>query len=188
MRLFVAVDISGETRRAFRRVREQIQSCLVSRTPPRLVWVDDDAAHVTLRFIGSVTEAQTEAIEDVLRPRFDLAAFDVEWTTLGTFPPGRSPRVVWLGATSDLAPLRQLAALVNSRLEPIVPSVETRPYSPHLTVARIKDPGRGVDWAGCLARVTPEPSVSRVREVILYESRVDAKGSTYTVRTRSPLG
>ena len=187
MRLFVAVDISDNTRRAFKRVREQLEGCLVYRTSPRVVWVDDEAAHVTLRFIGSVPDAQATLIEDALRPAFGLPTFDLEWGTVGTFPPGRSPRVVWMGATSDLEPMRQLARLVNGRIDPIVPNHETRPYSPHLTIARVKDPGRGVDWAGALARVRPEPTVSHVDHVTLYESRVTSKGSTYTVRMCSPL-
>ena len=187
MRLFVAVDVSDDTRRAFRRAREELQTHLVFKTPPRLVWVGDDAAHMTLRFIGSVPDAQAALIEEALRPAFSLSPFDLELGTLGTFPPGRSPRVVWMGATSDLEPMRLLARLVNGRIDPIVPNQETRPYSPHLTIARVKDPGRGVDWAGALARVTAEPTRSRVDRVTLYESRVTSKGSTYTVRMRSPL-
>ena len=187
MRLFVAVDISDDTRRAFRRAREELQARLVFRTPPRLVWVADDAAHITLRFIGSVPDAQATLIEEALRPAFSLSPFDLELGTLGTFPPGRSPRVVWMGATSDLEPMRLLARRVNERIDPIVPNQETRLYSPHLTIARVKDPGRGVDWAGALARVTPEPTRSRVDRVTLYESRVTSKSSTYTVRMRSPL-
>jgi 2'-5' RNA ligase len=186
-RLFVAADISDATRRAFHRVREQLQARLTYRKAPRLVWVGDDAAHVTLRFIGAVTDLQASRIEEVLAPAFELPAFDLEWATLGTFPPGRSPRVVWIGATSDLDPMRRLATLVNARINPVVPNDDMRPYSPHLTIARVKDPGRGVNWTAALGAVALDPSVSRVDHVTLYESRVTSKGSTYTVRMRAPL-
>ena len=186
MRLFVAADISDATRRAFRRAREALQTRLTYRAAPRLVWVSDDAAHVTLRFIGSVDEHQASRIEEALCPTFEIAAFDLEWTAIGTFPSGRSPRVVWMGAT-DVDAMRRLAALVNARIDPIVANQETRPYSPHLTIARVKDPGRGVDWAGAMAAITVEPTVSRVDHITLYESRVTSKGSTYTVRMRAPL-
>ena len=189
MRLFIAVDVSSETRREFRRVREQLRPRLeASRVAPRLVWVADEAAHVTLRFIGSVAVEDGQRLEAALQDRIALPAFTLSWRTLGTFPSGRSPRVVWLGTTDKVEPMRELAALVNSRVDPIVGPAEDRPYTPHLTLARVKDPGRGVEWTRTLASVTVEPTVSRIDHVTLYESHVTAKGSTYTVRMRTSLG
>ena len=156
--------------------------------PPRVVWVGDDAAHVTLRFIGSVPDPVAIEIEGVMRQPFAIEPFDVMLDALGTFPGGRSPRVIWIGASGGLDPIRRLADVVNARVDRIVPSMETRPYAPHLTVARVKDPGHGVNWASALAGVTLEPTLTRVTHVTLYESRVTAKGSTYTVRTRTRFG
>ena len=189
MRLFVAADISNETRRAFRRVREQLQPQLdAARVPPRLVWVADEAAHITLRFIGSVADQQVPRIHAALQPAIDRPSFALSWQTLGTFPSGRSPRVVWLGTTDDVEPMRELAAIVNARLTPILGAPEDRDYTPHLTLARVKDPGRGVEWSQTLARVAVEPTSTRIEHVTLYESHVTSKGSTYTVRMRTPLG
>jgi 2'-5' RNA ligase len=189
MRLFVAADISDDTRRALQRVREQLRPRLEAEDrPPRLVWVGDEAAHVTLRFIGSVPDAAAIEIEGMMREPFAIEPFDVTWDALGTFPGGRSPRVIWIGASAGLDPMRRLADVVNARIDRLVPSVETRPFAPHLTVARVKDPGHGVNWAGALAAVTLEPTLTRVAHVTLYESRVTDKGSTYTVRTRTRFG
>jgi RNA 2',3'-cyclic 3'-phosphodiesterase len=188
MRLFVAADISDDTRREFRRVREQLEPRLAAaRVPPRLVWVADEAAHVTLRFIGQAADDQVARIESALAIPIEQAAFALSWRTLGTFPSGRSPRVVWLGTSDEVAPSRGLAAIVNARLDPIVGAAEDRPYTPHVTLARVKDPGRGVEWSKALAGVAVEPTVSRVEHITLYESRVTSRGSTYTVRMRTPL-
>ena len=188
MRLFIAADISVETRREFRRVCDQLQPRLdAARVPPRLVWVAEDAAHVTLRFIGSVPDDSVSRIEAALQAPIAVPAFTLTWQTLGTFPSGRSPRVVWLGTCDDVEPMRQLVGLVNARLDAIVGPAEDRPYTPHLTLARVKDPGRGVEWSRALASVTVAPTRSRVEHITLYQSHVTAKGSTYTVRMRAPL-
>ena len=188
MRLFVAVDISDDTRRAFRDVREQLEPHLHrARHPPRVVWIKDDAAHVTVRFIGAVADGRVRAIEAALHEPIEIAPFVLEWSIVSTFPSGRSPRVVWLGATNDLEPIRQLATLVNARLDALVGAGESRPLTPHLTLARIKEPGRGVAWAQALAGVKTTPTLSRIDHVTLYESQTGPKGSTYTVRMRTPL-
>lgn len=188
MRLFVAADLSPDTRRAFRRVREQLEPRLAAaRMPPRLVWVADEAAHVTLRFIGHVREEQAARLESALAAPIERRPFDLRWHTLGTFPSGRSPRVVWLGTSDDMTAIQDVAAIVNRRLDAIVGAGDERPYTPHVTLARVKDPGRGVEWPKTLAAVAVEPTVSRVDHVTLYESRVTSRGSTYTVRMRTPL-
>lgn len=189
MRLFVAADLSSETRRELRRVRNQLQPRLdAARVPPRLMWVADEAAHITLRFLGSVPDEHVPAIEAALQAPIDLASFTLSFQTVGAFPSGRSPRVVWLGPTDGIEPMRRLAALVNARVTPIAGPAEDRPYSPHVTLARVKDPGRGVGWTRALASVTVESTLSRIDHVTLYQSHVTANGSTYTERMRAPLG
>jgi 2'-5' RNA ligase len=153
-----------------------------------VVWIKDEAAHVTVRFIGAVDDGRVPAIEAALHEPIEIGPFDLEWSIVGTFPSAGAPRVVWLGATNDLEPIRQLATLVNARLDALVGAGESRPLTPHLTLARIKEPGRGVAWAQALAGVKTTPTLSRIDHVTLYESHTGPKGSTYTVRMRTPLG
>ena len=72
MRLFVAVDIDDATRSGLRSARDSIASAVAAaKRPPRITWVRDDAAHVTLRFIGETPDAQVNAVRAALAGRLD---------------------------------------------------------------------------------------------------------------------
>jgi 2'-5' RNA ligase len=188
VRLFVAIEISDETRATLGPARALIaQTVGGARVPPRVTWVKDAAAHVTLRFVGQVSEETATALCSALRSGFRCAPFDVRWETIGTFPGGRHPRAIWLGATSGAERLDELAALVNQRLDPILGPGELRPFKAHLTIGRVKESGKDVDWTGALAAAKPTPSVTRVDRVTLFQSRLSPKGPTYTALCAAPL-
>jgi 2'-5' RNA ligase len=188
MRLFLAADLSDATRAAIDEVASQIRLALPEgRTAPRLVWIAPDAAHVTLRFIGEVDEATLAAVASVLSTATLTPPFDVTWQPIGTFPPGRRPRVVWLGPTGGRDELVTLAVRVDGLLHRVIGSREGRPFAPHVTLARVKDAGPGIDWPRLLADVRSPATVTRVDHVTLYQSHLGPKGSTYTVRIRTRL-
>jgi 2'-5' RNA ligase len=188
VRLFVAVDIDDQTRAQLASVRESIQSVVsTARVPPRITWVKEEAAHVTLRFIGETTDATVGIVKQTLERRFDSEPFDVEWQRVGTFPGGRHPRVIWIGSSANSTPLSTLADEVNERLASIVGPGESRPFSPHVTVGRVKEPGGGVDWPQVIAAAHWKPIISRIDHVTLYASRTSPSGATYTALTRASL-
>jgi 2'-5' RNA ligase len=187
MRLFVAADVGDRAKAQIRAIREQLIPALAaSRRAPRVTWVDEDGAHVTLRFIGEVSDDCAAEIETALSQDFAVGPFEVQWDRLGTFPDGRSPRVLWIGASSGAEQLAELAELVDARLIAIVGPGESRPFKAHLTVGRIKEPG-GFAWAEAVSRLHLEPCVTRVDHVTLYRSRLSPKGPTYTEVLRTPL-
>lgn len=186
MRLFVAADVSADTRAHLRRARELIEQALPPRGAPALTWVSEHAAHVTLRFIGETAAAAAERLYAALLPPVALAPFDTRWGTLGSFPGGRRPRVIWLGALEGEGSLSALASLVAARLEPIVGAGEARRFHPHLTLARVRDPGR-VDWRRLLGDSDAGVSRSRIDQVTLYRSRLSPKGAAYEALLRTPL-
>ena len=180
MRLFVAVDISDETRGQLVNVREQLEPALArARQPPRVTWVKPESAHVTLRFVGEVAEQQANALRATISGALDFKPFAVTWNRLGTFPSGRSPRVVWIGASDGADALSALAQLVNERLSPLIGAGDARPFTPHLTVGRIKDPGHAVEWARIIDETSAGSTVSRVDHVTLYQSRTLPQGPAY---------
>jgi len=192
VRLFVAADISDDTRSAMRTARAVIETALASVTiPPRIAWVKDDAAHVTLRFIGEVLEEAGERVAAALAAPLPMAPFDVEWTEIGVFPPGRSglrqPRALWLGAARGGDALAALAAAVDARLTPVVGAGENRAHTPHLTLGRVKVHGTGVSWADVLAAARPAATRSHIDHATLYRSQLSSRGPTYTALVRSPL-
>jgi len=193
VRLFVAAGISDETRDAMRRSRAAIEAAIAeARVPPRITWARDDVAHVTLCFIGEVTDDVARAVEAALAAPLPIEPFDVEWGAIGVFPPGRgglrSPRTIWLGASRGAAALTALAAAVNDKLAPIVARGDDRPQTPHLTLGRVRQPGMGLSWADVLESARPQPTTSRIDRATLYRSQLSPRGPTYTAICTATLG
>lgn len=180
MRLFVAVDIGDALRGQLGPARAAIETVITrARVPPRVVWTRDEQAHVTLRFIGETDDERAAAIRGALSHDIPIEPFEVEWDRVGTFG-GREPRVIWIGSHTSADAWAALADEVNRRLEPLVGPGEMRPFRAHVTLGRVKEPGRGVDWARALKAVRLLPATTRVDHATLYVSRLSPQGPTYT--------
>ena len=192
MRLFIAVEIDEPARIAAAEAIERLRAEL-SRRGARLDvrWVPADKLHITLWFIGEVDDARAAAIVTAVQPPFPYEPFDVRLSGLGAFPPSGAPRVLWLGVSAGQHGLAALHAETGARLRPLGFEAERRPYSAHLTVARVKDTSRG---SGPIVRDvlagTPTGAASvTVSAVTLFRSRVSSssRGSTYEPVSRMPL-
>ena len=189
MRLFVATEIAASVGAAALGVIEQLSQRAVRLAPrSRIAWVTADRLHVTVRFIGHVDESQAAAIGDVLSATIPVQAFDLTVSGVGVFPRKGRPRVVWAGLTDGAHQLvaveRQVAALLaRAGIPP-----EDRPYSPHLTLARVRD-AAGLRPAALLEGFSGTAlGTTRVDAITLFESRLSPKGPTYVPLQRSALG
>jgi 2'-5' RNA ligase len=188
VRLFVAIDVSDDTRAQLTRVRTALQHRLEAvRKRPRVTWVAEQAAHVTLRFIGEVSEERADKVRSVLAAPFDRGAYEIEFGVAGVFPNSRRARAVWIGARRGQEETAALAAAVNARLDPIIGAGEARDFRAHLTVGRVKESAR-FDWDAAFAAIDPGRTLSRIDHVTLYQSTPSPKGPTYTSLLRTPLG
>jgi 2'-5' RNA ligase len=151
---------------------------------PDFRWARADNLHITVRFIGSVERALVEGIADRLEGSSGLA-FQLALGDVGLFRRSRLARVVWLGVREGTDALQALAGRVetecrNAGLEP-----ETRPFQPHLTLAR----ARARDGASL-----PElPAVPRLEpwtadELVLYSSHLGKGGAIHEPIRTIPLG
>src|SRR5262249_12321224 len=98
----------------------------------------------------------------------------------GYFPTERSPRVIWLGIQSGES-LGQLAASIGEALQPVGFEKETRPFSPHLTLGRVRTPAN-IKMVQQLLR-DREPlnfGSFTANEFFLYESKPSRNGSSYS--------
>lgn len=180
VRLFVAVDIDAATRAQLASVRAAMEPVLRdARIPPRVAWVRPEAAHVTLRFIGEVPRQQLSAIQSALSSLV-VRGFDVTWDVLGTFGGMRHPRVLWVAPRQVDEAFQALSDEVNTRLDPLLGHEADHPFAPHVTIGRIRDAGRGVDWRRGLAAVRWTPTVTSVTRITLYQSQQSSTGHTYT--------
>jgi 2'-5' RNA ligase len=188
MRLFVAVDVDDRTRAQVAQVIDALRTGMdVGGSGARVSWIAPDRLHLTLQFIGEVSEDVTAAIKVRLRRRFVHPLFEMRFDGIGTFPPGGRPRVVWLGIDRGADGLARLHEEVQRRLEDVEFRRESRAFSPHLTVGRFKHGGTRADVER-LTRVALEfAGGCTIDHVTLYQSRLSPRGPTYTPLLVTPL-
>jgi 2'-5' RNA ligase len=189
-RLFVAIELDDSVRAAAFRAADALRRRIARvRRDLDARWVDAANLHITLWFIGHVDEERAVAISQVLEEPFSISPFDLHIAGFGVFPPTGAPRVFWLGVPDGADSVRTVYEEVSRRLQGLGYEPERRPYSPHLTVARVKDPGRGghAELKRAVAETPADAGASRVGAVTLFRSRLSPKGATYEPLLRVPL-
>lgn len=174
-RLFVAVDLPQETKEAVR---------AICRGLPEAHWVPLDQLHLTLRFIGDADKDTFAAIRTALAT-VKGAPFELELEGVGHFPPGKRPRVLWVGMKRN-EPLLKLAQDVELALASTGIPRDERPFSPHITLARFREPAFGVATFEKRHRGFALPPFT-VTAFYLYSSVLTPKGAIHTRETTYPL-
>jgi RNA 2',3'-cyclic 3'-phosphodiesterase len=175
VRLFVALDIPDAVRDALaalsRRLRELSSDAR---------WVRIEGAHVTLKFIGETPPDRAEHIRSALSGVRASGLIELQFAALGFFPNARRPRVLWAGVTAG-APLRELAAAMETQLELLGIPRESRDFSPHITLARFDSPTDLEPLRAAVDRLgAPEFGRAVAREFHLYQSVLKRGGAEYT--------
>jgi 2'-5' RNA ligase len=132
MRLFVAIDIPADLKDALRYFVDRL------RPAAKIGWSMPDNLHVTTKFIGEWPEPRLDEIKRALTSVPVNGAIDITVKSLGWFPNPHSPRVFWAGVRGG-EPLRALAHATEQALARLGVPIEERDYSPHLTLARIRE-------------------------------------------------
>ena len=189
MRLFVAVELDRRVSRALADCASVLRQRADALAPhARIGWVQPENLHVTTRFIGEVSDASGAAIAGALQPELPMKAFDIVVGGVGAFPErGAAPRVLWAGIRAGEKGLAALEAAVNARLGTCGVGPDARPYRPHVTLARVREPA-GLRTDALLDGMTErEFGRSRVEAITLFQSRTSPKGAVYTALHRMPL-
>ena len=152
-------------------------------------WVRPDGFHLTLKFLGHVTEDRlpkiTEAVSGVATT---FSPFTVSVGGVGVFPNTRVPRVIWMGVKTEGDILARLQSRVEEVLDPLGFPRENRSFHPHLTLGRIKSEGSEGDFrqsGDTLAKWLAENQHRvcgqfEVKEVLLIKSDLQPGGAVYT--------
>ena len=180
MRLFIAVELDSAVTSTAAAMAEELRR-RASRLAPRarITWIPAQRLHLTVRFIGNSDPAGVQAISGTLTAPLQTAAFDLTICGAGSFPRSGKPQVLWAGVTTGLDRLHRVEQEVSSRLAGAGVAAEDRPYSPHLTLARIRD-AAGLRAATLLAGLESRAvGTTRVAAITLFESRLSPKGPTY---------
>jgi len=181
LRSFFAIDLPDEARARSAEAVERLKSVATH----GVRWMTLDTLHLTLKFLGEIREDDVARL--VARAQAKLAPeapFEVELAGYGAFPNAREARALWIGVRQGTSSLARLARKLDSAARAIGAPRERRPFEPHLTLGRLRDPLR-VE----LERAPPTESVAwTVSEVVLYESRLSNEGARHIPLARFPLG
>ena len=168
MRLFIAIELPEEAKKELARLRMDI---------PGARWVPSDQIHLTLSFLGEVDEAALERLT-VQLARIHMTEFRIRFGGTGCFPDRRRPRVLWAGLEPEPS-LIALAARVREALLTCGIPQEERPFSPHITLGRIKLPVPGMCDAFLNRDRKPALPALHVREFTLFQSRLTPQGAVH---------
>jgi 2'-5' RNA ligase len=179
MRLFVAVETGPDVARGAAAILDTLRRRVHQSAPgARLTWASPERAHITIRFIGQADGQRTGAIVSALERPLDVGPFDLEISGLGAFPAHGRPRVIWAGVTAGRDHVLEVERQISSRLDAILGPGETRGYSPHITLARVRD-AAGLTRRVCDGLDASALGTAHVEAVTLFESRLSSSGSTY---------
>jgi 2'-5' RNA ligase len=183
MRLFLAVFPPAEVQRSAFGFIETLR-----RPGDGLSWVRPENLHYTLRFLGELGEdGARRAAEAATEAAAKSRAFAAALGGLGAFPDPRRARVIWIGMSEGGEALVALARDLDRALAKRGFGAPDKPFSPHLTLGRVREPRR--DWTAALAEPHPVDPAARftLDRICLVESQLNPRGSIYTVRAGAPL-
>ena len=184
----MGVELDEQVRDSAATIADSLRRYVEHRVDAR--WVPPSNLHITLWFIGNVTDDRSNEILGALDRPFSIPVFNVQIAGLGVFPSTGAPRVFWLGVRSGAEQLIGLHAGLAARLLPLGIEPERRAYSPHLTIARVKEVRSGkadADFRASLRGVAADAGTCRVACATVFRSHLSPKGATYEPLLRVPL-
>ena len=182
-RTFIAVKIPAEVK-----LKELLESLRMDLREDRIRWVDPEILHITLSFIGDTSDEQVNYISEQLEEiGSGYSSMELHFKELGVFRNIRKPRVFWIGMERNEL-LENLQGEIEVMLRDYGINHDDKPFSPHLTIARIKridDNDNLKYWLKKYRGKTIQKT--KIGEVIYYESRLTSDGPIYNSIKKFPL-
>jgi len=181
VRSFIAIELPEELKVGL----DQLQTQLRLGGQPWVKWVNPNGIHLTLKFLGSVAVDRINEITGAMEEAaLGMSPFNLEVRELGAFPNLRRVQVVWVGIDGEVDKLTQLQQSIESNLAPLGFAIEARPFTPHLTLARLRNrasPDERQEFGQLIANTKLEVTYTiKVDAIILMKSQLTRKGAIYS--------
>jgi len=179
IRTFIAIEIPQDIRDSINVAIAPLKKLLAD----SVKWISPDNVHLTLKFLGDTPEERLEGIETAIaRATGGFGPMQVEARGAGAFPNIRKPSVIWAGMECPPV-LLDLKGLIEAELASLGFEEDTRPFSPHLTVGRVKR-GAIVPRRRLAAEMEKLEGMifgkMEIREIVLMKSDLRPGGAVYT--------
>lgn len=200
VRAFLAIELPQDLRAALSTIQQEVKQRLerVVDRQVRISWVQPASIHLTMKFIGDIPDEMIASIRTAIElVASGHRAIQVPLARLGTFPRPQQPRVLWAGPLEsweqgqEALRLESLHRAVEDACQAAGLAPEARPFSPHVTLARIKEGERQVGQALAQSGVMDHPvalGLLPVEAIVLMRSELRPTGSIYTKLWEVRLG
>ncbi len=136
VRSFIAIELPDKVKAGL----TQLETELKLSKPSSVKWVDPSSIHLTLKFLGNIAVGRVSEITRAMELAAQgISPFHLEVKGLGVFPNLKRVQVAWVGIGGEVDKLGQLQQRIESNLAPLGFTTESRPFTPHLTLARLRD-------------------------------------------------
>lgn len=184
VRAFLALELNDEARAVLAQLLKEFRQ-----TSTRASWVRPENLHLTLHFLGDIVLTDFDSAFRELE--LSVAQIDSFVTTLQgveAAPNVRRPRLVWACVPGAPDALTELSRVVRSLTNGLIAQPDTRPFTPHVTLGRIRDPRS----AGPVLDIVNRNHAVRIGEfavtrVALFRSTLARDGARYELLRDFPL-
>lgn len=177
MRTFIAVEIPAEIKEKIGRYIDYLRGSFQN-----VKWVSPKNLHLTIKFLGEVKEKDLDTLIECIEPILsDFRSFNLALEHTGFFPSLKNPRVIWIGSDGGADNLLDIFQELEHCLENIGIDRETRTFSPHLTIGRVKRNHNKHSAQNNYNVDIPEfePFSFQVNSIALIKSTLTPKGPIY---------
>lgn len=180
IRTFIAIELPSEIKKEL----ITIQSKLKISGQNYVKWVNPDGIHLTLKFLGNIAEDKIKDITEAMTSSVqDVQPFNLSIKGLGVFPNPNRTQVVWVGLTGELDKLSVLYKQLETNLEKLGFVSEKRHFSPHLTLARLRNqtqPAQRQAFGKLVGETVFESDKTiRIKAINLMKSQLSPSGAIY---------
>jgi 2'-5' RNA ligase len=188
IRAFIAIGLPDELKQKLARLEAELKRD----APPAIKWVKPESIHLTLKFLGNIDAGTTGAITGAMEASTrGITPFRLSVKGLGAFPNLKRVQVVWVGIDGELEPLKQLHRQLEQNLTPLGFTPESRPFAPHLTLARLGDrarPDERQELGSLIAAAGFEGGSIEAKSLSLMQSQLTREGAIYNRLSLVKLG
>ena len=142
IRAFIAIELPTELNKEL----DTLEALLKQNSPPVIKWIEPGSIHITLKFLGEISDAILDDLILVMEESVvGVSPFKLDVRQLGAFPSIDRPQVIWVGVSGEMDKLTRLRENIEKNTESLGFKRESRPFSPHLTLSRVRDGARPND-------------------------------------------
>jgi RNA 2',3'-cyclic 3'-phosphodiesterase len=186
IRAFIAIELPEEIKKQLTELETRLQ---VKKYPAK--WVVPGNIHLTLKFLGDISVDSVPNIREVMEEAVLYSApFSLGVSGVGVFPNIRRIQIIWAGVNGELDNLIELQKKLDTGLESLGFAPESRPFTAHLTLARMRDEASPVEreTAGkIIESIQFDASKFQVEAIHLIKSELKREGPVYTRILSVPL-